>query len=134
MIKPTKDEIMKHYAEHKQPTHFIQFDAFDDGEVYATETYEMMNDWARVRVLIPDTISNEDVAEGLRRILASVEHSIKCSSEDDVLTIGGDGRRGYREHVFASDERLAGFRDCLEQDRESDWLCASSDDDTLREV
>ncbi|MBI4282467.1 MAG: hypothetical protein HY672_03145 [Chloroflexi bacterium] len=82
----TKEEVLAHYAAHKAPVRFLQYDGFlctgwdyviqPDAEgdgIMGTETWELMHG-TDVRVLIPVGTSAGDAARLLCKIAASLLH------------------------------------------------------------
>ncbi len=81
MKKPTKGDLLEHYAE-KKPYPFVQFDFFSnvakwdsvmhpdrDGDcVFKGPTYELMSGNSAVRILIRPDVSRKDALRGLSKI------------------------------------------------------------------
>jgi hypothetical protein len=85
MKEPTKEELLRHYAE-KEPHRFIQYDGFYDVSpeevlpsdefglaVILGETYELMSGAYGVRVLVEPDTPRETVLALLSRISAVIK-------------------------------------------------------------
>lgn len=91
----TKEEVLAHYADHKEPVHFLQYDGFvcrgwdyvlrpdDEGDgLTGSQTWELMSGFPEVRVLLPDKTTPVQAARLLHKIATSLEIGGNWAADD----------------------------------------------------